>query len=128
MNFRIWDREEKRWIDHLDHFYINRHGKLFEYDTNDWYQPSFSSAPKQYIFQFCSDYQDKNGKYVYDGDIIKYTLCELEMLREIDIEYHEDLRILAGFSHNDFEIIGNIWENPELIETWTNTLLKPHVK
>ena len=59
--------------------------------------------------------KDKNGKEIYEGDIYKSTSSlfgeHIGVIKDIrrvnlDADYHPD----------DFEVIGNIYENPELIK------------
>lgn len=77
--------------------------------------------------------KDKNGKEVYEGDIIESPLWEAEpyeivfkdyafKARDIrkKIMYGSDLffdidDLLSGCVGETFEVIGNIYENPELL-------------
>lgn len=85
--------------------------------------------------------RDKNGEEIYEGDIVKYTwqgkVGEDSLGRERfvdEVEIHEIVWDLGfcfdshGLPHDayplsclteddDFEIIGNRYENPELLET-----------
>lgn len=66
---------------------------------------------------------DKNNKEIYEGDIVKYDLGEVEGLINKVVWDHFGWRISetnnsACFpltSGLDYEIIGNIFENPELL-------------
>ena len=71
--------------------------------------------------------KDKNGKEIYEGDIVEYKTKFYDRLKEHKtiIKWEDDLEhngfgepfamgyIFRGF---DIEIIGNIYENPELIK------------
>lgn len=77
---------------------------------------------------------DKNGKEIYEGDIVKWTMTQIEVTedggyREYDsdeigeVEWRKDALYVGeycavGFSYDseDYaEVIGNIHDNPELL-------------
>jgi hypothetical protein len=66
---------------------------------------------------------DKNGKEIYEGDIVVgqliHTLTKRIQLKGV-MEYYKGGFALGHenvykFDMQDFEVIGNIYENPELI-------------
>jgi len=65
---------------------------------------------------------DKNGKEIYEGDIIKNINGDLRQI--IYIMQGFQMRLMNGelevdkiYWWNDVEIVGNIYENPELLKS-----------
>lgn len=72
------------------------------------------------IFMDNTGTQDKNGKYIYVGDIVKdgddiYTIKRSKIYK-ITSMCNENLDVfLDGISCREIEVIGNIYENKELL-------------
>lgn len=71
--------------------------------------------------------KDKNGKEIYEGDICKYVCGKSEWIAEVVFHYgmftfpiKEKPLGRYVYIHNvlerELEVIGNIYENPELLE------------
>lgn len=65
--------------------------------------------------------KDKNGVEIYDGDILKAYLNNTMYIGKV---YYEDGQWFGACDYLDYavaysgaEVIGNIYENPELLET-----------
>ena len=66
--------------------------------------------------------KDKNGVKIFEGDIVKIADDEVCFIEWDEYDYWYRIKnkevddILAGFRPKDFEVIGNIYENKELLE------------
>ncbi len=73
----------------------------------------FSHLPRNTKIRQYTGLKDKNGVEIYEGDIIKYGLHFDECFTII--WNYSDLEMLYRNS-NQVEVIGNIYENPELLQ------------
>lgn len=80
-------------------------------------------ADDRVIFMQCTGLKDKNGNLIYEGDIISddydNTLVEWSETncQFLVVEENDGIKTCYTFEQlQSLEIIGNIYENPELIE------------
>lgn len=118
--FRVWDKINDRWLKStlldIDTGYL-----LGYYDNQQAYK-------RRYVLQQCTGLKDKNGKLIYEGDIINCFDCRpcsrsFPLVEKGIITYKKAQFIVnTKFSEylfediEDIEIIGNIYENKELLE------------
>ena len=129
-NFRVWDNKENRY-DYGD-FFMTTDGELLKdvgsYSVEVWYCEHYE--PGRYIAEFSTGIKDKNGEEIYGGDVhgigdctfeVRHGSCTDDMTLEESYGWHVyDERDGTGCNLGESEIwvniIGNIHENPELLE------------
>lgn len=106
---------------------FNKHCQRMIYDTKmamlDMFENSFVTEDEhRYLMQY-TGLKDKNSKEIYEGDIItdKGIRGVIKWIPEhCGFLIHEEMGytfINAGNApETNYEIIGNIYENPELLE------------
>lgn len=119
IKFRGWDRQNKKllvpmtWSEHL----------LFDLEMDVWdVRSNYTSGPlpkDRYVLQQYTGIRDKNGKEIYERDRVK-TPAGIGIVEYIEgcwyIQWDaEGMTTLHDTPLDMREVIGNIYENPELL-------------
>jgi len=140
IKFKVWDKKRKEFTDEQDGAELifmledNELGYISEW-ANGTSHPTVDKNRFE-MLQF-TGLKDKNGKYIYEGDILREPLNTLKLKYgfnySVVFDYGEfvaktrrDSTTLVLKSHRFFEceVIGNIYENPKLLKTKNETTLK----
>ena len=75
---------------------------------------------KEYILMQSTGLKDKNGKLIYEGDIVKETLIDFINEENVIVVKWDNLNAsynLENLQNCEREVIGNIYENKSLLES-----------
>ena len=112
IKFRAWDKKQENMI--YEGLSIELDGSISVHITG--------TSSLLILMQY-TGLKDKNGKEIYEGDILKIHGSIDFRGRNVSVEFCMGAFRDSYYKWNlfakshEFEIIGNIYENPELIKT-----------
>lgn len=123
IKFRAWDKENKKMMKVSS---LSLENKEIAVRENGTYH--FFRMQNLELMQ-CAGLTDKNGTEIYEGDIVLVKLGGVSTWYKTVVEFKEGALIASlideenyiyifnpGFDSNDFEVVGNIFENKNLLE------------
>jgi uncharacterized phage protein (TIGR01671 family) len=136
IKFRVWDTKQGKFLVNPKVEFTHETkswGKEFYLEiSEDWFAEDYD--PRRYIFLQATGIKDKNGKEIYEGDILRHKQKN-SFGKYFENFYSVEWSLLVGYDDpgvgyqlnpeeiNDFEeVVGNIYENPELLNKDRNEI------
>lgn len=125
--FRAWDSVEKKFV---EHFFITDNGLIcnMEKPTSD-FKLLIPVEKSELILMQSTGLKDKNGQEIFEGDVVRQVRTQPTTENEtitgvvtmiegawLIMNDNEQLASDLWSETDENEIIGNIYENPELLE------------
>lgn len=98
IKFRAWEIKEPK---------LNFAGRMHYLGITEDFFTYVARNPQDYILMQFTGLTDKNGKEIYEGDLVTDINNKIRKVRWVDNGWN-----LLG----KYKVIGNIYENPELLK------------
>lgn len=121
IRFRVWTGKEMIVVDEIHPISFEEKGRWFLFDQGNNFVSNYITG---HLMQY-TGLMDKMGKRIYEGDIVKHKEVIFQIIwSEEDASFllskgpieNQDVMAWLGECAENSLIIGNIYENPELLK------------
>ena len=121
IKFRVWDKLKKRMLDSFGLWELHDDGQNLEHGNGSIFVNRRYNLfkKKDFLFLQFTGLKDKNGKKIYEGDVIKCLNKSMEikfMNAQFIATDGKGIYTIWTNDDGDIEVLGNIYENPLLVK------------
>ena len=130
IKFRAWDRELEEWTNYSIN---NIDGNLVDFCNKEAGCWETDKEGKRFVLSQYTGLKDNEDREIYEGDIVKAISFarwigvvkysdenQAFIFDDLDKKYRGNSTVFMNQFDDGFEILGNIYENPELLKELTN--------
>lgn len=122
IEYRAWLKNIKKMVEVEEINFINEEIRFKDYETPFTKPIEINVSFEDVELMQYTGLKDKNGVKIFEGYIVKIDEEEICFIEWDEYDYFYRIKnkevddIFSGFRPKDLEVIGNIYENPELLE------------
>lgn len=130
IKFRAWHRELEEWTNYSIN---NIDGNLVDFCNKEAGCWETDKEGKRFVLSQYTGLKDNNDREIYEGDIVKAISFarwigvvkysdenQAFIFDDLDKKYRGKSTVFINQFDDGFEILGNIYENPELLKELAN--------
>lgn len=117
IKFRVWDKEDKKMLYYDTNIVpdITLNGVLIDEKR--------SNMSYLFILMQYTGLKDKNGKKIFEGDIVREKVINVEIIWQVKWEFNQWIfknkyNARRAFVPKSIKVIGNIFENKNLLKLY----------
>ena len=122
--FRVWDKKSNCWLKGLHYLSLDGSGIVYNYKDIDL--GILGADIGEFIIQQYIGIKDIKGREIFEGDIIRATICGAKVPDPMTVVFCERnlsfgmktkyMTPIFSMAESEILVIGNILENSELIK------------